>query len=252
MATASQTKKAAFTQEDVMKVLEACYEKCLNGIPKVSHSVEKMAEDYMAQCDDKEEACRKMMMNQIIKCTTSGFITGFGGVITLPVSVPANVGSVLYVQMRMIACAACMAGFDLSSDQTQTLVYACLAGVSINKILKQVGIKVGTKLANSMIKKIPGKVLIKINQKVGFRFITKAGTKGIINLTKLVPGVAAVVSGGFDYAETKIIANRAIEWFFKGNFIGDEKSEDQVVEIDEEDFVVENADESDEMPAAEQ
>lgn len=29
-------KKPAVSQEDVMKLLDSCYEKCLNGIPKVS------------------------------------------------------------------------------------------------------------------------------------------------------------------------------------------------------------------------
>ena len=83
----------------------------------------------------------------------------------MPVSIPANVGSVLYVQMRMIACTAYMASYDLNSDQTQTFVYACLAGVTVNNILKQAGIQFGVKFANGVIKKIPGKVLTKINHK---------------------------------------------------------------------------------------
>ena len=160
-----------------------------------------------------------MMKNQIVKCTTSGFITGFGGVITMPIAIPANVGSVLYVQMRMIACSAYMAGFDLKSDQTQTFVYACLAGVAMNEVLKQAGIKIGIELTEAAIKKIPGKVLTQINQKVGFRFITKFGTKGMVNLGKLIPGVGAVVGGGLDLVETKIIANRAFKWFFEGEFL---------------------------------
>lgn len=40
-------KKAVIVQEDVMKILDSCYEKCLNGIPKVSLSVEEMAKDYL-------------------------------------------------------------------------------------------------------------------------------------------------------------------------------------------------------------
>ena len=177
-----------------------------------------------------------MINNQIIKCTTSGFITGFGGVITMPVTLPANIGSVLYVQMRMIACTAYMAGFELNSDQTQTFVYACLAGVSVNKLVKQAGIKFGVKFANGLIKKIPGKVLTKINQKVGFRFITKFGSKGIINLGKLVPGVGAVIGGGLDLVETKTISSRAYKWFFEGDFSGDQDSADDAVEIVADDF----------------
>lgn len=53
----------------------------------------------------------------------------------------------------------------MDDDQTQTLVYACLAGVSVDTIIKQTGIKLGTKLTTSLVKKIPGTVLTKINQR---------------------------------------------------------------------------------------
>lgn len=227
------------SQEDIMKLLDSCYEKCLNGVPKVSPNVEDMAKNYLQKHKSKEEACKVMIKNQIVKCTTSGFITGFGGIITMPVTLPANIGSVLYVQMRMIACTAYMAGFELNSDQTQTFVYACLAGVSVNELIKQAGIKFGVKFANGLIKKIPGKVLTKINQKVGFRFITKFGSKGIVNMGKLLPGVGAIIGGGLDLAETKIIADRAYKWFFEGNFENANSNSEEkaiVVEVDDAGF----------------
>ena len=214
----SAEKKKLATQEDIMKMLDACYEKCLNGIPKVSPRVENLANDYLSKHKTKEEACKAMIKNQIAKCTTSGFITGFGGLVTLPVSIPANVSSVIYVQMRMIACIAYMSGYELDCDQTQTFIYACLAGVSVNQLVESVGIKFGIKFANNMIKKIPAKILTKINQRVGFRFLTKFGTKGLVNLGKLVPGVGAVIGGGLDFAETKIISKRAYKWFMEGDF----------------------------------
>ena len=216
------------TQEDIMKLLDACYEKCLNGIPMISPSVEKMADDYLRKHESVESACRAMLRNQIVKCTTSGAVAGFGGAITMPVTIPANIGSVIYVQMRMIACVAYMANYELNCDQTQTFVYACLAGVTVNNVIKKAGINFGTKVANNLIKKIPGSVLTKINQKVGFRFITKFGEKGIINIGKMVPGVGAVVGGTFDLVETRIIANRAYKWFLKGDFSTASDNEDLV------------------------
>lgn len=154
----------------------------------------------------------------------------------MPVSMPANVGSVIYVQMRIIACVAYMTDYGMDSDQMQTFVYACLAGVAVNSLLKQAGIKFGVKFANELIKKIPGKVLTKNNQKVGFSFITKFGTKGIVNLGKLLAGVGAVVAGGLDLMETKIIADRAYKWFFKGDFSVKGEIEEKVIEIDEMDI----------------
>ena len=207
------------TQADVMKMLDTCYDKALHGINKVSPPIEQFANEYVRKAKDPQKAAKIMLKNQIAKCTTSGFITGFGGVVTLPVSIPANIGSVLYVQIRMIACTAYLAGYDLNADQVQTFIYACLAGVSVNGVVKNAGIKVGVKVAEKAIQKIPGKALTKINQKIGFRFITKMGEKGIVNLGKMIPGVGAVIKGGLDFAETKIIADRAYKMFLKVIFL---------------------------------
>lgn len=145
--------KNLISQEDIMKALNTCYNKTIKGIKKVSPPIEVFANDYLEKEGNPQKAAKVMIKNQIVKCTTSGFITGLGGAITLPVSIPANIGSVLYVQMRMIACTAYLAGYDLKSDQVQTLVYACLAGVSANAVVKQTGIKLGTKVAENAIKK---------------------------------------------------------------------------------------------------
>lgn len=126
-----------------------------------------------------------------------------------------------------------MADYDLNSDQTQTFVYACLAGVAVNGLLKQAGIKFGVKFANGIIKKIPGKALTKINQKVGFRLITKFGSKGIVNLGKMLPGVGAIVGGGLDLVETKVIADRAYKWFMKGDFSVTGDNDEDIIGIDE-------------------
>ena len=240
-------KKTKITQENVMNVLDKLYEKSVQGIANVSPPITQLAEDYLSKHENVEKAAKSFVNFQVAKCTTSGFITSFGGLITLPIAIPANISSVLYVQMRMIACLAHMGGYDINSDQVQTLVYACLAGVSLDQVVKQVGIKFGTKLANSMVKKIPGKVLTKINQKVGFRFLTKFGTKGLINIGKMIPVVGGIISGGFDFAETKIIADRAYKMFILNDFSSSKNTKDDdvdIVEVEETDFeIVDDVDE---------
>lgn len=225
--------KNALNKENVMAVLDAAYTKAIDGIPVVSPTIEEMASSYLKKNPDNAAAAKSMLRYQIAKCTTSGVLTGFGGLITLPVSVPANIGSVLYVQMRMIACTAYLGGYDVHDDQVQTFVYACLAGISVNAIAKKFGVKFGEKLAVKGIEKIPGKVLIKINQKLGFRFATKFGEKGFVNLGKLVPGVGAAISGGFDLVETKLIADRAYKMFIENNFNVGEKDAEVDAEIEE-------------------
>ena len=156
------------------------------------------------------------MDNQVKKCTASGFVTGLGGLITLPVAIPANVASVIYIQMRMIATLAVMGGYDLHDDEVQTLVYLCLVKTSITDVCKSAGVSAANKVTRNLLEKLPGTVLTKINQKVGFRLVTKFGEfgkKGVVNLVKVVPVAGGIVGGGADLITTKFIANKAYKVF---------------------------------------
>lgn len=197
----------------MIEVLDWAYEKSLNGIPG-SSSAEELAQEYLDENNGNViKACDSLINWQIAKCATSGFLSGLGGIITLPVAIPANVSSVIYVQIRMIAAIAYMGGYDLKDDSVKSLVYICLTGSAAANIAKDVGIKLGTKLTESAIRKISYAAITKINQAVGFRMITKFGSKGIINLGKAIPLVGGIIGGGIDSLSTNTIGNVAKEAF---------------------------------------
>lgn len=200
-----------------VELLDTIYQNLVDGIPKVSKPIEELAYDYVKRYKDPEIAIDKMVKNQLSKNTVNGFVSSFGGVITMPATLPVNLTSVIYVQMRMIAAIATIRGYDIRNDEVQTFVYSCMVGNAISDTLKQVGVQIGNKVTTNSIKKISGKTLTKINQAVGFRLITKFGTKGAVNLGKLVPVVGAGVGAAFDYTSTRIIAVRA-----KKVFVGDD------------------------------
>lgn len=226
------------SEKQWLEVLDQIYAATLNGVPKVSKPVTEFADEYLNKYNDSKLASQKLVNNQILKCTTSGFLTGLGGAITLPFALPANITSVLYVQMRMIAAVAYLNGYDLNGDETQTFVYACLAGVSLNNVVKQASIVFGVKAYTTLVKKIPGNIFKKINQIVGFRLFTKFGKTGLVNLGKLFPVVGGVIGGTLDFAETKVIANRAIKWFVENDFSEGKKDSDVIDESNQEDNVV--------------
>lgn len=204
----------AISQEKMMQVLEKCYEGAMKGLPGNKPCAE-LAQDYLSKYSNPLSAAQHLIDSQVAKCTTSGFLTSLGGLITLPVAIPANVGSVLYMQMRMIGAIAVMGGYNLHDDEVQTLVYLCLVKSSITDVIKSAGVQFTNKITISMLKKLPGTVLTKINQKVGFRLVTKFGTKGIVNLAKVVPVLGGVVGGTIDLVETKKIADKACDAFLR-------------------------------------
>jgi len=191
----------------MLQALDWAYEKSLSGLPGTL-SAEELAENYLSKNDYIVEIASDNLINwQVGKCATSGFITGLGGIITLPVAIPVNISSVIYVQMRMIAAVAYMGGYNIKDDSVKSLVYICLTGNAALEIAKDIGIKIGTKLTESTIRKISFETIKMINTAVGFRLVTKFGQQGVINLGKAVPLVGGVIGGGVDLASTKVIGS---------------------------------------------
>ena len=86
----------------IMQALNWAYDKSINGVPGLD-SASELAADYMKQEGTRHDQANSLIRWQNTKAGTSGFLTGLGGIITMPVTVPANIASVMYVQIRMNA-----------------------------------------------------------------------------------------------------------------------------------------------------
>lgn len=174
---------SVISQDGMQKALAWAWDKSLNGIPGTG-TAEELPESYLTENSSVENAIDELITCQCRKCGASGFMTGLGGLVTLPVAIPANISSVLYMQLRMIAAIAYMCHEDIHSDRVQTLAYLCLCGKAMGDVLKDAGIVCGKKFVAAQIKRLPGGIIKSINKAVGFRLITKFGSKGFINLGK--------------------------------------------------------------------
>lgn len=200
------------TESKITQLLDWAYDSAVNGLPGLDSATE-LAEDYIAEGKSPLDQANSLIRWQYAKAATSGFLSGVGGILTLPVSIPANIGSVIYIQIRMIAAIAHIGGHDLHNDKVKSLVYVCLTGNAAKDILKDAGILFGTKMTASAIKRISGQSITAINQKVGFRLLTKFGEKGAVNLGKAVPLVGGVIGASFDGVATNAIGNIARDTF---------------------------------------
>ncbi|WP_259340255.1 EcsC family protein [Staphylococcus gallinarum] len=96
-------------------ILNWVYEKILSGLPG-AYSAEELANKYLEKYKDEDKVINKLIKGQLSKTETFVFITGLGGIATLPVALPANITSVVYVQMRMIAAIAHIRGYSLENE----------------------------------------------------------------------------------------------------------------------------------------
>ena len=113
------------SQKLIMQSLEWAYAKAVNGVVGLG-SAEELAQEYLKEGDSLPEQINNLIRWQNAKAGTSGFLTGIGGILTIPVTLPANITSILYIQLRMIAAIAIMCGYDVKDDKVKTLAYSCL------------------------------------------------------------------------------------------------------------------------------
>lgn len=172
-----------------------------------------MADECRRKSLGDDAAVRRLVRLHKAEAATSGFVTSFGGLITLPVSVPASIGASYVLQTRLVASIAHLRGHDLSDEGVRFAVVVCLLGNAGAEAVKIASVDAGTKAATGALKRVPGSALTKINQRVGFRLVTKFGERGVVNLVEVVPIVGGVVGGAFDYATCSLVARAALRSF---------------------------------------
>src|SRR5271165_4272872 len=96
--TASNSK----TLRALLNGLEWIYDRAVTGAPALD-SASDLATSYRRRFLSDEDAVDALIKWQMAKAGTAGFVTNFGGVMSLPLTLPANLASVTYIQLRMIA-----------------------------------------------------------------------------------------------------------------------------------------------------
>lgn len=212
----------------MLQVMEWAFEKANGNIPGFGTS-EEMAKKYLDKYGSVNKAIDKLVNWQITSAATAGFVTNLGGVTTMPFTLPANVAGVMAIQLRMIGAIAELGGFHENTEEKKTGMYLCLLGSQAGDVLSKTASKFAVKFAEASLKKLPGTILTKINQQVGFRLLTKFGKQGLLNVNKAIPVLGGVVGGAVDAFSTYAIA-KAAKALFLDEIIEFEKQEQLEIE----------------------
>ncbi|GAA0338566.1 hypothetical protein GCM10010151_30250 [Actinoallomurus spadix] len=196
---------SALTRQ-LMKVVD-------DGVGPVTGSRD-YAEARLAQFGDPEKAIKRIIAETTAQSAVAGFVTGVGGLITLPVTLPANITGQAILNARMVGAIAHLRGWDLEDEIVRNSVLITIAGGTPNAVLAEFGVAVARKSAEAAIKKLPVTIIREINKRVGFMLVAKYGTKrSVVTLSKLVPGVGGVIGGAVDATFTRIVGRLARKSF---------------------------------------
>lgn len=172
-----------------------------------------VADKHLKQHGDVERAITRLIATHVRLVSATGFASGVGGAFTMPVAIPADITLLYAYAARCSAAIAHLRGYDTDSEEVRSAVLLSLLGSAGAGVLTDIGIQVANKSAVAALKQLPGRVLIEINKKVGFRLFTKFGTKGVVNLSKMVP-----LAGGGVSAVMNVATMRSVGRYSKSTF----------------------------------
>ena len=207
----------------MLKVLDWAFDKANGNIPGLGSSSD-MAKKYLDKYGNVNAAINHLVNWQITSSATTGFVTSLGGLPTMAITLPANIAGVMGIQLRMIGAIAELGGYHENTEEKKTGMYLCLLGSQAGNVLSKTASQFAVKFTTASLKKLPGTVLTKINQTVGFRLFTKFGQKGLVNIHKAIPVLGGVVGGSVDALSTYSIA-KAAKALFLNDIIDFEKQE---------------------------
>lgn len=108
-------------------ILKPLYSRALVGLPLLGTPVETAAR-VLARPGTLHDRAREMASVHIALCTSTGFVCGLGGFLTLPVTLPANVVGVALVQLHLCASTAFLGAHDPADPAVRAKIFACMTG----------------------------------------------------------------------------------------------------------------------------
>ncbi|MDB5054117.1 MAG: hypothetical protein JWM44_2167 [Bacilli bacterium] len=199
-------------QQATLKLLNWAYEKAVCGFAKTK-SAQELADEYLRREGTLEEKIDALIRSQTAKSAVSGFLTGLGGLPTLPFSVPASILSSLCIQLRLVSAIACMCRYDINRDEVKMLAFACLCGNGAKDILTKAGLNLGAKLTERVLSQLSREALKQVNAAVGVKLLAKFGQSVAANMAKVIPLLGGFVSAAFDAGGTLAVGKAAVKIF---------------------------------------
>ena len=162
---------------------------------------------------DADSAIDLVVRRHMKLAAAGGFVTGVGGLFTLPVALPVNVAEFYLVATRMVAAVACLRGYDLRQPEVRSAVLLALVGADSDDLLQKAGLTTSDRLATLAAERMPGPALMMVNKAVGFRLLSQIGRKSLPRFGKAVPLVGGAVGAVVDtYLLVRVAAHARHEF----------------------------------------
>ena len=202
------TRAAGDEESKATALVQRLVDAGIDGVGPFASAV-SVAERARAGHPSAESAVHVVVRRHSRAAAASGFATGVGGLVTMPVALPANIVGFYVMATRMVAAVAHLRGYDVTRPEVRSAVLLCLLGSDAGEVLRSAGLPVGGALSGLATRRLPKDVLMIVNKGVGFRLLARLGSFGVLQTSKILPLLGGVVGAGADVLLLRRIAKHA-------------------------------------------
>lgn len=193
----------------ILRALDWAWTRAARGLPGQA-SAEELAKRHMDPDMPLEMRLKRCIASHKRQAAVAGFVTSAGGAALLPASVPANLASTLFVQLRMVQAMAVLCGHDLADTRVRALCGLCLCGAKAASVAKEAGARLGGRMAKDLLAQLGGETGARVNRLVGLRLLARLGGESGTLGARLVPVVSGLVGAAWDASITAGIGRAAL------------------------------------------
>ncbi|GAB2639610.1 EcsC family protein [Kribbella swartbergensis] len=188
-----------FAPQAAAGVLRQVLEIAIDGYQRFP-GAEQIAETKLEKASGDAQLAIDAVIDQHIRLAgVQGFVTSVGGLVTLPVAMPANLTGLAIVQARMVAAIAHLRGYDLDDPRVRTAVITCLLGEDgVTDRLKKsslptspLAIATAPVFDPELDRQVAGEVVAELIARI-------SGKRMALTVTRRVPLLGGAVGAGVD------------------------------------------------------
>ncbi|SOC52039.1 EcsC family protein [Ornithinimicrobium cerasi] len=190
----------------------------IDGVGPVDSVAQVVAKARRKHGADVESAVAEIVRDHVKLAGVAGFATGVGGVVTMPVSLPANVVGFYALATRMVASVAILRGYDISTPGARAAITLALVGADADDLISKAGLSAANltgsgRIARLAVSRMPKAAAMMVNKAVAFRLLTTVGGKALSRFVRFVPVAGGIVGAGLDGLLMKRLADHARQEF---------------------------------------
>lgn len=193
----------------LQRALNWAWTQAARGLPG-QDSAETLARRHMDPDIPLETRLKNCIAVHKRRTALAGFLTNAGGAAFLPATLPANLASTLFLQLRMVQAMAVLCGRDLTDNRVRALCGLCLCGAKAAEVAGAAGARLGGRLTTDLLSQFGGTAAERINRLVGLQLLARLTETGSLGASRIVPVVSGLVGAAFDATITAGIGKAAM------------------------------------------